>query len=1061
MPLNISFVDLMAECRINDQKEFRDLLKRNKFEVAANYEERVANKIAWRLGQRVDWFKYKSLQRNEAEERPVTIGLSTQVKSLIPQWYAKLVGDKPTEITLDHMIGFVCRGGFLEGRDETEFVMRFDPGINVIIGDRGSGKSTALHLISLLAGSLSEGSNVLIEKLLTLTESAEVEQTEFERRLRKTLTTYGIDVLSSFFCRSGKRYACTITRERNQWNYELLLNANNTWQSVDPSTALLHFPVQFLRQGEIVQISESGDNYYINQIIDSLNDQLYAQRSQLARKLKRFAEQYFQYQERTISYDFRRVEAFVDARNDELYKLRTQIRSPAKRFSEVHPILDRWLSIWRNMSKPRRFQNVLSLLKTDSDDDLYYFLFGPIITSIHDAKYLLYELESRYRNVSVPQPARFTVEAPITDESELYENPNVTTMDQDRVDEIEPLKEMIQDAEFAVVGEDSTRTIDFANLLREFEGIQDKEGEELLGVIRRIHGQLSGRLDLLERIIESYREANIELHGPLDALVKGYIDILQAKVLLVTAQETECKRLTTILNAEDVESRVYTKSFNDILKSYETQIHYLQRLKPLWRQLNSYYFGRRLNDDLNRLRAFADEYRTTIEQFNEQVSQFTASVVDQNNRNYLFDTIEIEMRQGNIYRTFRNLSFGQKSGVILKLVLGSDDDRILVLDQPEDHLDAYSIDRLIVPTIRNLVSRRQVIIATHNSSLVLGLDPALIMVLESIGETGRIRAEGTLSNKDVVRELVSVLEGGIETFNLKIDSYEAFVKRLIGSIEDTDIRLIENSFRRRTIDELRNVLQPVISDRSLLGIMRHQLKHEPLVSQGGETRIGEEIANLRDTLRPGHVRDQGDGSLLEKLDQLVEDLDTDIASFETAVESIRLLDTNPAPTVLNLFECLAAIKGEYLKIPAGKRLRSIQIDEKLKPEHLLVDKNHLNLVFRNLFDNSFRATEIKSVKMRRDNRAVPNMMEEVEIELSMSASDKLELKYCDNGRGIPEAIKGHLYKESVSDQPGQDHGLGGVIIKKLLSLNNAEISILNSSNQGTIQRIIFHRSRDL
>ena len=61
MPLNISFTDLMAECRVNDSKEFRDLLKRNKFQIANDYDERVANKIAWRLGQRIDWFEPLSI----------------------------------------------------------------------------------------------------------------------------------------------------------------------------------------------------------------------------------------------------------------------------------------------------------------------------------------------------------------------------------------------------------------------------------------------------------------------------------------------------------------------------------------------------------------------------------------------------------------------------------------------------------------------------------------------------------------------------------------------------------------------------------------------------------------------------------------------------------------------------------------------------------------------------------------------------------------------------------------------------------------------------------------
>jgi signal transduction histidine kinase len=196
----------------------------------------------------------------------------------------------------------------------------------------------------------------------------------------------------------------------------------------------------------------------------------------------------------------------------------------------------------------------------------------------------------------------------------------------------------------------------------------------------------------------------------------------------------------------------------------------------------------------------------------------------------------------------------------------------------------------------------------------------------------------------------------------------------------------------------------------------------------------------------------------EHLDRLIEDLDTDIASFQGAVESIRLLDTNPAPAALNLFEFLIAVRDDYLKIPAGGRIRLIQIDEKLRPERVVVDKNHFNLVFRNLFDNSFRATELRSVKTGRENRSASPMIEEVDIRISVTDQDHVELTYTDNGRGIPTHIKSQLYKESVSDQPGNDHGLGGVIIKKLLSLNNSEITVTKSDEQGTTQRIVIYRS---
>ena len=162
---------------------------------------------------------------------------------------------------------------------------------------------------------------------------------------------------------------------------------------------------------------------------------------------------------------------------------------------------------------------------------------------------------------------------------------------------------------------------------------------------------------------------------------------------------------------------------------------------------------------------------------------------------------------------------------------------------------------------------------------------------------------------------------------------------------------------------------------------------------------------------------------------------------------------------INLFTFFAGLKEDYFRIAAGGRDRCIEIDDRLKSQNVVVDKNHLNLVFRNLLDNSFRATELRSVQeLKQNDPERPPTIEKIEIQLFESGEKQIELLYRDNGRGIPSSIAGHLYKQSVTDQRGKDHGLGGVIIKKLLSLNNADISVVESGPTGTTQRIVFYRS---
>jgi signal transduction histidine kinase len=120
------------------------------------------------------------------------------------------------------------------------------------------------------------------------------------------------------------------------------------------------------------------------------------------------------------------------------------------------------------------------------------------------------------------------------------------------------------------------------------------------------------------------------------------------------------------------------------------------------------------------------------------------------------------------------------------------------------------------------------------------------------------------------------------------------------------------------------------------------------------------------------------------------------------------------------------------------------------------------LVFQNLFNNSFRATERKKTSFRRtegkgteNDRSQSSFLETVEIRMTEGSEDHLELIFRDNGCGIPALIRKRLYVERCSDLDETDHGLGGVIIRKLLDLNGGTIEIVEPTDHyATVQQII-------
>ncbi|MBL4684174.1 MAG: AAA family ATPase [Nannocystaceae bacterium] len=122
------------------------------------------------------------------------------------------------------------------------------------------------------------------------------------------------------------------------------------------------------------------------------------------------------------------------------------------------------------------------------------------------------------------------------------------------------------------------------------------------------------------------------------------------------------------------------------------------------------------------------------------------------------------------------LSTGQKATAVLLLLL-LESDAPLVVDQPEDDLDNRFITEGIVPRMRDEKQRRQFIFTTHNANIPVLGDAELIVGLSAIGEAkdGHVRMDpasmGAIDSQPV-RELVEeILEGGKEAFERRRRKY--------------------------------------------------------------------------------------------------------------------------------------------------------------------------------------------------------------------------------------------------------------------------------------------------
>ena len=99
--------------------------------------------------------------------------------------------------------------------------------------------------------------------------------------------------------------------------------------------------------------------------------------------------------------------------------------------------------------------------------------------------------------------------------------------------------------------------------------------------------------------------------------------------------------------------------------------------------------------------------------------------------------LELRMDDGS-HRRLDDLSGGQRVSLLLSLLLETTDDRPLVIDQPEDELDNRFLFDTVLPALKRLKGRRQIIVATHEANIVVNGD-ADVRTVDGGAEAFRLR----------------------------------------------------------------------------------------------------------------------------------------------------------------------------------------------------------------------------------------------------------------------------------------------------------------------------------
>lgn len=140
---------------------------------------------------------------------------------------------------------------------------------------------------------------------------------------------------------------------------------------------------------------------------------------------------------------------------------------------------------------------------------------------------------------------------------------------------------------------------------------------------------------------------------------------------------------------------------------------------------------------------------------------------------WFYGTDHISIEYGIEYDgiDIRKLSPGTRGIVLLLLYLALDDndDRPLIIDQPEENLDPKSVFEELVGLFIEAKAKRQVIIVTHNANLVINTDADQIIIAE-VGSHPPdslpfiTYKSGGLENAEIRKAVCNILEGGESAF---------------------------------------------------------------------------------------------------------------------------------------------------------------------------------------------------------------------------------------------------------------------------------------------------------
>jgi ABC-type cobalamin/Fe3+-siderophores transport system ATPase subunit len=624
----------------------------------------------------------------------------------------------------------------------------FSPNMNCVIGGRGSGKSTLLEYLRIILGK---------DKTDDLDDGTK----DRIKRVQDTLNAAGAELEVCWISADG-------VEDRIVWQNGSPMVQNR--ELADPETFFNSLPIRFYSQQQLNRLTESkADDGSVRQaqrlldLVDGFTKNELDELADQERKLKLKIQDAFANlrKVKTLDKEHRRLQQ-EHQELDRQWKARSEIQEDARRHQQLKSefrYLDGLLG-----TPGKQFSDVAALADTVADSHVPF----QVEESPHAAWFRQFDDNVKTAKDNLAKTIREAVEQfSITIDAFKTDDPAWAAI-QDELDQA--------DAMFSVACEAKGLTTDDVGHLQEINQLRAKkqlEIDETGAEIQRLKDAAGNPEALMQQLHQVWRDQfqkRMEAAGranKLAVLNEGLNEGCQRFIEVSAKYQQDHKNFRELWQGfapADGRTRL-GKSWESCGQTLYDLFVGQQDAESPWQVLR------------NRLSV---EERTTGAEFGASAQELFQHILDNLERwqklrcSRVQDTVDMKLfrADGSTAGSIAEgtLSDGQRNTAALALLLAQEGGP-LVIDQPEDELDSNFVFRELIPMLRKVNCKRQIIMATHNANLPVNGDAELVYAFEARDGRGEVLAHGGLDQGAVTKAVLDIMEGTEEAFRRRREKY--------------------------------------------------------------------------------------------------------------------------------------------------------------------------------------------------------------------------------------------------------------------------------------------------